>query len=166
MRSTRLLLAVLLTACGVETAEAPEPQKPAPQKPAPEKVELRLETREGESALGYSFMTRTRMPLGESDLHVSAFDCGARGRWVDLVGTRGIAFCATLERESCSNRLSVGGTDEAFSGERWVKRGDEVIGRLKLLAHSPTPTGWEQQSPFPAYDVTLEVIAETPAAPR
>lgn len=151
---TCLCLCLAAAACGV-----PEEQElPAQMAPQPERVALQLETREGNSRLGYSFAAKALVGGDDADLLLNAFDCGARGRWVNLIGND-VRFCRTAAQstESCDDRVSVGGTDGAFEGELFVKRGEQLLGKLTLVDHSPTPQGWYEQSPLPAFDVTLEV---------
>jgi hypothetical protein len=109
---------------------------------SPLSATLRLETRDGDSRLGYSFATHGLVERESADVWLTAWDCGARGRWVDLVMRDG-------------SRVSAGGTGEAFEGEVEVRNGDTVLGKLSITKHSPTPTDWYEAQPIPPYEVTI-----------
>ena len=158
--TSRALVAVLcVTACGIPPVdtEAPEGPAPKPAQPGPERVTLTLETRQGESRLGYSFAER-KLVEGVG-IRLSAWDCGARGRWVDLIGY-GAQFCAhtSPDCEWWDSVLPAGGSGGAFEGEVWVKQGEALIGKMKVVKYTPTPFEWYEQQPTPPFEVTLEVV--------
>lgn len=142
----RFLPLVALAACGGPLeAEAPRADAPARvETHGPLSTTLTLETRTGESRLGYSFATHGLVERDSADVWLTAWDCGARGRWVDLVMRDG-------------SRVSAGGTEEAFEGEVEVRSGDVVLGKLSITKHSPTPRDWYEAQPIPPYEVTLEL---------
>ena len=58
-------------------------------------VPLLLETRAGTSAEGWSFAAEALVPAEEADIVLFSWDCGARGRWVTLVGVEDVEVCPT-----------------------------------------------------------------------
>ena len=155
----RCLCLVAASACEAPDVEALPASAPDSAAPKAERVALQLETRDGDSRLGYSFAANAQVDSHAADLLLNAFDCGARGRWVNLVGND-VRLCHTAEQssETCAHHVSVGGSDGAFEGQIFVKRGEQLLGKVTLVDHSPTPQAWYTQSPMPAFDVTLEIV--------
>jgi len=111
-----------------------------------------LETRDGSGTQGWSFAAGGLVPTAEADLHVSSFDCGARGRWVTLDGADGVELCTA---SGCSRSLPAGGSDGAFHEDFEIRRGDTVLARACIVRETPTPRDWYVQNPTPPFQVVL-----------
>lgn len=144
----------------VEAATMIEPVKSS----EPTRAVIRLEQRSGLGAAGLTFSPKvSTVPQLDAQVLVSSFDCGARGRWVDLVGGSDVTFCAKStgdfpaenECSTWASQLPIGGSDADGTGLRiLVRRGSTVVGRLQVVSVTPTPFTWyETDAPF---DVTVD----------
>ncbi|MFT3710342.1 MAG: hypothetical protein QM817_22190 [Archangium sp.] len=167
-----LLLAVLASGCGLsaESATSTNPVEAAsmiePASAQPTRTVIRLAQRSGRGDEGLTFSPKiATVQQSDAQVLVSSFDCGARGRWVDLVGGTDVTFCgvrtgAFPTESECStwaSQLPIGGSDADGAGLRiLVRRGETVVGRLHVLSVTPTPFTWyETDAPF---DVTVDAL--------
>lgn len=184
----RLLpLAAVLSACGVpESTPLPSPELRALQpalrtevalplpleEPAPVTLALKLETRDGVSAEGWRLAPVELVSQQAAELTLHAWDCGARGRWVDIRSNGDVEFCVRR------NAASVREVDGAEDGCNWfssfeaggshadlvgvgvlVRRGSERLGRLRIARHSVLAERWYEQQPIAPFEVELEFLA-------
>lgn len=179
----RLLLPVVLvsSACGgpLETespalAVTPERQQIFTQIAAPPSVHtlpLRLETRDGDSALGWRLDPLERVPLAHAAMHLNSWDCGARGRWVELRSAAGLEFCVrpnaasvnemSPSTDDClwSSSFEVGGSRGEFVGvTALVRQGDRALGRLRVSRTTTLAQDWYAQTPIAPFEVELEYL--------
>ncbi len=181
MRS--LLAVVVLTGCGgpleteapVAAAIAPERQQVFTQvaaSPSVHTLALRLETRDGDSALGWRLDPVERVPVAQAELHLSSWDCGARGRWVEIRSASGLEFCVrpnaavndpNPSTDSCfwSSSFEAGGSRGEFVGvSALVRRGDRQLGRLRVSRTTTLAQNWYAETPIAPFEVELEYLAE------
>jgi len=151
-------LCLVLLGCEAPSVEAhrAETGPLAARSAAP--ITLTLETRSGTGTQGWSFERHELVPASAADLLVSAFDCGARGRWVSLESST-VEFCAGDEPEcTWTQRIEVGGSSPSVAPGAvvHVRRGTQVLANLVLRERSETPSDWYEQ-PVPAFVVTLSI---------
>lgn len=189
-----LLAVVALSACGLpneadvqnEAPSAADPIQAAQAKPLarlteeiarpqlgtlqaietpPARTVIRLEQRAGLSTTGLGFAPKVAIvEQASAAILVSSFDCGARGRWVDLQAGQGYSFCARSgaypEEADCSwtTTIPIGGSDADGAGLAFlVRRGEEIVGRFQVVEVTPTPFEWyETEAPF---DVIVDAHA-------
>ncbi len=124
---------------------------------------LRLDTRSGDSALGLTLAPLAQVHLAEADLHLHSWDCGARGRWVDVRSAKGLEFCARGEEASTcawSSRFEVGGNLGEFVGKTvWVRRGQATLGLLRLTRTTTLAPEWYLDSPIAPFEIELEYVS-------
>ncbi|MBE2253597.1 MAG: hypothetical protein IAE78_28975 [Myxococcus sp.] len=201
MRARLLLIpAVVLLGCGRDAGPGPEepparetaqatatedepvqvvhtgPETPSRPPGGPARFVLRLEARSGDSAVGFSLASLSPTPFADADLYLNAWDCGARGRWIELRSAK-VAFCSqpradtvdaiAPDDEGCSwtSAFEAGGTTggsfETFVGvSALVRRGDQRLGRLRVARATVLESTWYAVSPIAPYEVELEFLAE------
>ncbi|MBL8912362.1 MAG: hypothetical protein JNM17_16845 [Archangium sp.] len=132
----------------------------------PVRTVIRLEQRSGVSTTGLGFAPKVAIvEQASAAILVSSFDCGARGRWVDLYAGEGFSFCARSgaypEEASCdwANTIPIGGSDADGTGLAFlVRRGEQIVGRFQVVEVTPTPFEWyETEAPF---DVVVDAWAQ------
>ena len=121
-------------------------------------VRLRLETRDGRASEGWSLTEGAVVDAEEADLLLSSWDCGARGRWVQLEA-QGVDLCdatvdGEVDLERCASRLEVGGSDPEvpLGGAFFVVTPAEVV-RVVLVDRTETPFEWYLED-----DLSFEVL--------
>lgn len=130
-------------------------------------IVLTLPEREGNAPYGWSFAAEALVPARHADLVLSSFDCGARGRWVSLVGLAQV--CAPDEdggvpdAESCGAfGVEVGGSDPEVALDEvfyvWPQDSDVPV-PLVVLARTDTPFDWYEQEDL-SFEVVLGVASE------
>lgn len=123
---------------------------------------LTLESRSGTSALGWSFAAGGLVPAEQADLLLSSFDCGARGRWVQLVAADGELCTSESEWDwanGCADELEVGGSDPVVELDAlltFVDPGGQAIDLL-LQDRTATPFEWYEADDL-SFEVALEVL--------
>ncbi|PRQ08772.1 hypothetical protein [Enhygromyxa salina] len=146
----------------------PDLREPAGEEPEPaatQLVTLRLDTRDGVSALGWSLASQALVPEAAANLSIASSDCGARGRWVQLQ-SRDMMLCelGTHADESdptdCAwlTSVEIGGSDaEPEFGSRFLAMRDGVIvARLTLVDRTTLADNW-YMLPITPFDVVLDV---------
>jgi len=173
MRTPALLVVVTLFGCGpapeFEVLEPGASPGALQVRPPVKRMTFRLEERTGTAPMGWSFSLGRPVPAAEADLTLFAFDCGARGRWVQLASRnarlcpRGPAWNAdrvTSNTEDCgwTQWLDVAGTrPEADLGDGFIVRvGGEVVGHLVLTDRTALAADWYAR-PVEPVEVTVEL---------
>lgn len=111
---------------------------------------LLLPTRDGTSPTGWSIDARREVPEEEADLVLASWDCGARGRWVELRAPDG-QVCAA---EACGTSVQIGGSDPAVAvGEVFVVEVGDTRHEVQLIDRTDTPFDW-----YEAEDLSFEVV--------
>jgi hypothetical protein len=129
---------------------------------------LRLDARSGDSTLGWKLAPLAHVPLAEADLHLNSWDCGARGRWVQVRSSKGLEFCASTDATNPStttcfwnSSFDVGGSDtDSIKKTVWVRRGRTPVGQLKLLRTTTLAPEWYLESPIAPFEVELQFVAD------
>lgn len=130
----------------------------------PSRTVIRLVQRAGLSTTGLRFSPRiATVDASEAAILISSSDCGARGRWVDLVAGAGFSFCARNgaypDAADCtwSTTIPIGGSDANGTGLAFlVRQAERVVGRFQVVDVTPTPFEWyETEAPF---DVTVDAF--------
>lgn len=131
----------------------------------PFRTVIRLEQRAGLSTTGLGFASKVAIvEQASASILVFSYDCGARGRWVDLHAGEGYTFCARggayPDEASCTwtNTIPIGGSDADGAGLAFlVRRGEQLVGRFQVVEVTPTPFEWyETEAPF---DVVVDAYA-------
>lgn len=124
----------------------------------PGEVRLRLETRDGRATEGWSLSEGSLVEAEDADLLLSSWDCGARGRWVQLEA-QGVDLCHAapdggVDVDHCRSSLQVGGSDPEvpLDGEFFVVTPTEVA-RVVLVDRTDTPFEWYLEE-----DLSFEVL--------
>ena len=184
MRVLTTLAVTFLAACGgaadqLDTAtdlrrvtllEAP----PEPVKPSRTTLALRLDERSGTAAVGWALAPVGRLPAEAAHLSLNAWDCGARGRWVQILGGKDVTFC---EREKATriedvrtddaecfwnSSFEAGGSGSDFTGTGVIVRVDgQRLGRLRVAKSSHLASDWYAH-PIAPFEVELEFLADVP----
>ena len=189
MRCLPFVLA--LCGCGGSLVSEPEPLAPPPEpattseatavevtkpvvviEPTVSTLSLTLETRSGIAREGWRFSPLERIAEAKAELTLSSWDCGARGRWVDLRGSAGLEFCvqpkaATLQDidtndANCvwTSSFEAGGSRVDVTGRGvLVRRGSERLGVLRIARHSILAERWYEEDPIAPFDVELEFLS-------
>jgi len=126
----------------------------------PPLTQLTLETRDGSSATGWSFAEGALVEAERADLVLMSWDCGARGRWVQLRSDH-VDLC-TVQGEGmvCTRNLEIGGSDPT------VEIDDVIVMRLEdgteyevvLVDRTDTPFDWYEADDL-GFEVTLMGLA-------
>lgn len=181
----RVLACVFLVGCGgspqLETEGAadsalraigpePTPLSALVAPPEPRVLPLRLDTRSGDSSLGWRLSPVQQVALAESDLHLTAWDCGARGRWVEVRSTT-LEFCVRANTalvglmntatDDCwwTSSLEVGGNRGEFVGiSALVRRDSQVLGRLRVAKTTTLAPNWYDEAPIAPFSVELDYL--------
>lgn len=199
MRAHLLLVpAVIVLGCGPDTARGAEaepvresaevsgapresfqaartgPPRTSRRPASPARFVLRLDTRSGDSAMGLSLSSLTAVPRAEADLYLHAWDCGARGRWVELRSAKAVDLCwrprsddvnvVSTHAEACgwTSSMEAGGTTrgsfETFEGvSALVRNGDGALTRLRVSRTTTLEKDWYLASPIAPYEVEVEL---------
>lgn len=185
MRLPTTLALMLLAACGgavdhldvatdlrrVTVLEAP----PEPVKPLTTMLALRLDERSGTAAVGWALAPVGRLPANAAHLSLNAWDCGARGRWVQILGGKNVTFC---EREKATriedvssddadcfwnSSFEAGGSGSDFTGTGVIVRVDgQRLGRLRVSKSTQLAADWYAH-PIAPFEVELEFLPDVPA---
>ena len=180
MRTRALgILWLTITGCalGPEVAldesdfELPPPAQTSGAIAHPEQVTLRLETRSGTGIIGASLAPIGSAPLSQAHLTIFSFDCGARGRWVSIVGGERVTFCTRLpassvdqistQTDQCAWERSfpAGGSDrpDYVGTSVLVREGERLLGRLRITRHTATPREW-YLTPDQPFEISLDFL--------
>lgn len=152
---------------------------PEPVKPLATTLALRLDERSGTSAVGWALAPVGRLPAEAAHLTLNAWDCGARGRWVQILGGKNVTFCerekatrvedVSTDDAECfwSSSFEAGGSGNDFTGTGVIVRVDgQRLGRLRVAKSSQLARDWYAH-PIEPFEVDLEFLSETSSsAPR
>lgn len=187
MRPLTTLAVVFLAACGgaadhfdtasdvnrVTLVEA----RPEPVKPSAITLSLRLDERSGTAAIGWALAPVGRLPAERAQLTLNAWDCGARGRWVQILAGKNVTFCsreraARIENVSTDptdcvwdSSFEAGGSGSDFTGNGALVRLDgQPLGRLRVAKSSQLERDWYAH-PIAPFEVELEFLADAAPTP-
>lgn len=183
MRLLTTLTVLFLSACGgaadaIASDLAPvEVKAPvAPVQPSAVKLALRLDERTGTAAIGWALAPVGRLPAERAHLTLNAWDCGARGRWVQILGGKNVEFCSrdqatriedvATDDADCiwDSSFEAGGSGSAaFIGNAVLVRVDgQRLGRLRVAKSSQLAHDWYAH-PIEPFEVELEFLGDVPA---
>ncbi len=129
----------------------------------------------GTAAVGWALAPVGRLPAEAAHLALNAWDCGARGRWVQILGGKNVTFCArekaarieevSTDDAECfwNDSFEAGGSGSDFTGTGVIVRVDgQRLGRLRVAKSSQLARDWYEH-PIAPFEVELEFLADVPA---
>jgi len=183
MRHLTTLAVLFFSACGGAADQLAAELAPVqlqalvePVRPSATKLALRLEERTGTAASGWALAPVGRLPAERAHLTLNAWDCGARGRWVQILGGKNVTFCSrgkapriedvSTDDADClwDSSFEAGGSgNTGFTGNAVLVRVDgQRLGRLRVAKSSQLAHDWFEH-PIEPFEVELEFLSDVPA---
>lgn len=147
-----------------------------PVKPVATTLRLRLDERSGTAAIGWALAPVGRLPAERAQLTLNAWDCGARGRWVQILAGKDVTFCSRAKAERVADvstddadcvwdsSFEAGGSGGDFTGTGVLVRLEgQRLGRLRVSKSSQLASDWYAH-PIAPFEVELEFLSDVLAA--